>query len=708
MRVDNEKETKGPCTPPPPRRHSGRFSRQEPGRSSRAMARRDPRRGARLWLPCLAVALLPVPAWSQQSPPAARRDVSEMSLEELMEVELVFAASRHEESPREAPFPIFLVSRDEIRQHGCRTLAEVLERVPGFYVTNDRNYQYVGVRGFGRMGDFNAHVLVLVDGTRINENVYDYVGVGGDFVVDMDLVDRVEVVVGPSASLYGNSAFFAVVNVVTRRGRDFSGGELTAGGGSFRSAGGRATYGRRLDNGLEFLASADLFDDPGPRLYFPEFDRPETNHGVTEGTNDERSHRFFTHLTWRGLSLQAVRSSREKGIPTGAYGTVFGEPRNRTWDEATQVTLSGDHRLGARGSATISVNYGRVGYDGDYLSAATPSVVNRDEARGEWWRLEGSARFAASTRHTLSLGGDFQDNVRQDQLNVDIQPAAVYLDSRMAGERWAVYAQDHVQLPGQLTLDAGLRYDRYPTFGGTTSPRLGLVWQRDGTLTVKALYGRAFRAPNEYELHYTVEDPQIAQRGNPDLRPETIDTAELVLEHDLSRYLVFVASAFHSDVQRLIGVALNHDQRFMAFRNAGRILLTGLEVGLQFRRGGTSGRASYAFQHTRGDGSDERLVNSPSHLARASLSFPLGNRLSAGVDAGYMSSRRTLAGRETGGVFLANATLLARRLPGRFEASASVHNLFDRRYADPGGEEHVQDLLFQDGRTFRVELVWRF
>jgi iron complex outermembrane receptor protein len=631
-----------------------------------------------------------------------------MTLEELMEVEVVFAASRHEENPREAPFPVFIVSRDEIRQYGCRTLAEVLDRVPGFYVTNDRNYQYVGVRGFGRMGDYNAHVLVQVNGTRINENVYDYVGIGGDFLVGIDLVDRVEVVVGPSAALYGNSAFFAVINVVTRRGRDIAGGEVAASAGSFRSLGTGVTYGRRLNDGLEFLASASLADSPGPRLYFPEFDRPETNHGVTEGTDDESYHHLFAHLTWRGLSLQASRASREKGVPTGAYATVFGEPRNRTWDEATQVNLSSDHRLGARGSANLSVNYGRVGFDGDYLFTASPSVVNRDGSRGEWWGFEGSMRLAASNRHTLSVGGELQDHLRQDMSNRDVQPAAVYLDSRADGDRWGLYAQDQWKLPGQLTLSAGLRYDRYRTFGGTTSPRLGLVWQRDAALTVKALYGRAFRAPNEYELHYTVEDQEFPQRGNRALRPETIDTAEIVLERRIGPDVSLVASAFRSDINRLIRLTRDPDEGFLTFQNVEEIRSSGFELGLQFRRGGTSGRATYAFQRTRDDGSGDRLVNSPSHLARASLTLPVADRLSAGVDAEYMSSRRTLAGRETGDVFLANLTLLARRLPGRLEASASVYNLFDRRYGDPGSEEHVEDVLVQDSRTFRFKLLWRF
>jgi iron complex outermembrane receptor protein len=521
-------------------------------------------------------------------------------------------------------------------------------------------------------------------------------------------VERVEVVVGPSASLYGNSAFFAVVNVVTRRGGDISGGEVTASAGSFGSLGSRVSYGRRLGNGLEFLASASLADRPGPRLYFPEFDRPETNHGVTEGTDDESYQRLFTQLSWRGLSLQASRVSREKGIPTGAYGTVFGEPRNRTWDEGTQLTLSGDRRLGTRGSTSVSVNYGRVGYDGDYLFTAGPSVVNRDGARGEWWRLEGSARLVAASRHTLSLGGEFQDNLRQDQFNRDIQPAAVYLDSRADADRWALYAQEQWKMSGRLTLNAGLRYDHHQTFGGHTSPRVGLVWRHDAALTLKALYGRAFRAPNEYELHYTVEEQEVPQRGNPGLRPETIDTAELVLERVLSPGVSLTASAFHSDIRRLIGITRDPDAGFLMFQNVEEIHSTGFDLGLRLQRGQVRGRASYAFQRTHDGGSDARLVNSPSHLARASVSFPLADRLSAGVDAKYMSSRRTLAGREAGDVFLANLTLLARRLPGRLEASASVYNLLDRRYGDPGSDEHVQDVLVQDGRTIRFELLWRF
>ena len=96
----------------------------------------------------------------------------DMSLEELMNV-TVYGASRFEQKVTEAPASISIITADEIKKYGYRTLADILRSVRGFYVTNDRNYNYLGVRGFGRPGDYNTRVLTLLDGHRINENISD-------------------------------------------------------------------------------------------------------------------------------------------------------------------------------------------------------------------------------------------------------------------------------------------------------------------------------------------------------------------------------------------------------------------------------------------------------------------------------------------------------------------------------------------------------
>src|SRR5437868_6979886 len=120
----------------------------------------------KVFLAVSACVLLSSPS-SAQGP-----DLSQASLEELMNVK-VYSASKHLENSQSAPALVTVVTADEIQKYGYRTLADVLRSVGALYVTYDRNYSYVGARGFGRPGDYNARLLVLMDGHRLNEPIYD-------------------------------------------------------------------------------------------------------------------------------------------------------------------------------------------------------------------------------------------------------------------------------------------------------------------------------------------------------------------------------------------------------------------------------------------------------------------------------------------------------------------------------------------------------
>ena len=279
-------------------------------------------------------------------------------------------------------------------------------------MTDDRNYSYVGVRGFGRPGDYNTRVLLLVDGFRLNDDIYDMAPVGYDFPVDVDLVDRVEVLRGPGASLYGNSAFFAVINVVTKRGRDV-GGEVTAIGGSFGTWRGRGSYGRRFSNGLEVMGSATLGGSEGETLYFPELDTPGLGGGVARGLDDERFQSLYASAAVRGLSLFASHASREKGIPTASYGTLFGDPRSRTWDDRTVAALKYEGPVSGGWRGFARAHYGRYSYEGHYPFDAADGGLDSDHSLGEWWGLDAGLQSQALGRHKWTLGGELQDNVRQ-------------------------------------------------------------------------------------------------------------------------------------------------------------------------------------------------------------------------------------------------------------------------------------------------------
>ncbi|GAB4389016.1 MAG: hypothetical protein Kow0025_11800 [Thermodesulfovibrionales bacterium] len=212
----------------------------------------------------------------------------------FQEIPSVFSASKYEQKATQAPSSVSIVTADEIRKYGYRTFSEVLQSIRGFQVTNDRNYIYLGIRGFGLPADYNNRVLILVDGHPINEAVYDSTLLGAAFPVEVDLIDRVEVVRGPSSSLYGNSAFFGVINVITKDGRHLRGAQVSGEAGSLRTYKGMATYGTRLNSGLEVLVSASSLGSRGEdSLFYPEFDDPATNDGVAEGRDYERYEKYF-------------------------------------------------------------------------------------------------------------------------------------------------------------------------------------------------------------------------------------------------------------------------------------------------------------------------------------------------------------------------------------------------------------------------------
>src|SRR5882672_8310842 len=121
-----------------------------------------------------------------------------MSLDQLLDVRVdkVYGASKYEQNISQAPSSVSIVTSDEIKKQGHRTLAEVLRSVRGLFITDDRAYSYLGIRGFGRPSDYNSRVLLLVDGHRMNDNIFDSVLLGTEGVIDIELIERVEIIRG--------------------------------------------------------------------------------------------------------------------------------------------------------------------------------------------------------------------------------------------------------------------------------------------------------------------------------------------------------------------------------------------------------------------------------------------------------------------------------------------------------------------------------
>lgn len=653
----------------------------------------------------VCMALLGLPGLGQSDPHSPAEGKEEIL---FREIPLVFGASRYDQKVTEAPSSVTLVTADEIKRSGARTLADVLGRATGLFVTYDRNYSYLGFRGFNRPGDFNSRVLLLVDGHRLNDNLYDQGGLGTESLIDVDLIERIEIIRGPSSSLYGTNAFLGVVNVITRRGRDVQGTELSGEVGSHRSYKGRVTYGSKFADGLEVLLSGAYYDSHGrSNLYYDEFNDPTTNYGVAEDADDDQFPTAFVKMSYRDFTLQGGYVSREKGIPTASYGTAFNTDETRSTDEHAYINLGFDHVLENDLRVTARLYYDHFYYQGDYFYDSPTPVLNRDKSVGDGFGTEIKFDKTILERHKLTVGAGYQDNYRQDLENADTSPDVLYLDAKEDSNNWAIFLQDEYSILDNLLLNAGVRYDYYDSFGGTVNPRLALIYNLHDT-TLKALYGQAFRAPNAYEQFYI----GTGFKASSNLDPETISTYELVIEQHLADRLRASLSAYYYKSRNLISQVTDPIDGFLVFENADNIGARGLELELDLEGQwpfDLDGTLSYAIQRTEDLETRERLTNSPQHLAKLTLGAPVfWDKAFASFDIQYVSERKVPAGGTTGGFSTTNVALFSQHLVDGVEISASIYNLFDKRYGDPGSGEHRQSVIEQDGRSYWLKIKYGF
>lgn len=638
----------------------------------------------------------------------------DMSLEDLMKVEVdsVYGASGYKQKVADAPASITIITAEEIRRYGYRTLADILRNVPGFYVTSDRAAKYVGVRGFGPPGDYNSRVLLLVDGHRMNDNMDGGIGLGMDLPVDIDLINRVEVIRGPNSSTYIASALLGVINVVTLRGRDAQNLTVSSELASYGTYKSRLTYGHRFRNGLEMLVSGSYYDSHGPDvLYFKEFDNPATHNGIVESANGGRADQLFAKLSYHEFMLEGAYGASRQGDPTASYGTVFNDSGERIGLTPAYLDLSYDHHFSRNWGYQGRISYDNTRYQGvypfDYSSWGGPSrVVNMDINHGQ--DLGASFTLSKTLRRgqILTLGAEYRDNFQQNQWNYDVEPYTLYLDSRQKSSLWGVHAQDEIPIRQDLVLDLGLSYDHYSTFGGTVNPRAALIYQPFEKTTFKLLYGQSFRAPTAFESYYAIPG---GEEINPYLKPETAKTTEFVWEQSLPQRLHLVFSGYYYPVRGVISAQTDPISGEIIYENSERVDLKGAEATLKRQSSsGLEAGLSFSFQDAN-DLDGGPVTNSPRVLGQANLSVPLfRKKLFASMNLQYVSRRETLAGNYAGAYVVPNFTLLSQGTVKGWDISASLYNAFDEIYGDPASVAHQEDIIPQDGRQFRLKFTYHF
>ncbi len=631
----------------------------------------------------------------------------DMPLEKLVNVEIeVTSASKYAEKSSEAPSAVEIISAEDIHTYGYRTLADALNGLHGIYKSGDRNYTTLGIRGYNNTANPNERLLIMIDGHRMNENVYDSAYSGEEFMLDMNLVDHIEFIPGPGSSIYGANAMMGTINVVSKKGSDIGGLEIETAGGSNRTNQVRSTFGRTLPNGTDILFSATEYGSAGPaNLYYPEYDDPLTNNGIAHNMDSEQSRRIFAKVNYQDFTFEGGYVNRNKQVPTGAFSVRFNDPRYETTDTEGFGEVRYDHAFNDKTHLELKGFYQGYNYHGHfpYDDIFGGMYVDHDGFGGRWGGGEATLVTTAFTHHKIVVGTEFQYDASQHLENYDV--FGVNEKTHNQGMRSGVYAQDAWQVFDKLTLNAGLRLDQNHMIDTLQlNPRIGVIWAPMPTTVVKLLYGSAFRAPNAFERQFSA----FGVVPNADNTEEHIKNYEAVVEWKPMAGVKITGSAFANHFTDVLFQDVNPASPTNGqFVNFGQYRSHGFDIGAE-KKWGNGREVKFSFNHTiNADLTNGNAVNfdSPKNVFRLNYAEPLfDGKVKLGLENIYVGERYTYYLDHAHPYDVVNAVISSKQFFFGSDISLGIYNLFDAEVDYVGGLQVAQDVIPADGTTFLLTL----
>lgn len=650
--------------------------------------------------------------------------------------EVISLATGYERALFDAPVTASIISREEIEHSGARSLAELLERVPGYYLTsNDARSTQITVRGL------TQRVLILINNLPLYQGFLNATQSLHDILL-FD-VERVEVTRGPGSAVYGADASAGIVNLITRTASTGPLAEVGVVGGNFGSAGAYGLYGTPVRDLDLRLFSAYYETDFSERVLQADaqtnFDRLlQTNASLAPGPINA-SRRMLEARTSLSGEIWALRASHrdEFDFETGT-GLTFALDPSGTYDSrvstlelAHQSEPTSQWRLrGYLAAIDVEQRAKLSPYPPGAFRGQFPQGVRQHFEIGETrYRGELSGTYGGFRGHTLllTLGGftaeydtfsDIRNYVVRGGLVIPTQtfaPGAGVNDAEIIADAtqraWYAVLQDEFTPVSDWTFTFGVRFDDYSDFGNTANPRAALVWTPTARTSVKLLYGTAFRPPSVVELQ---SNGTFAALGNPKLEPVRLAMTELNLTHRGSAFSSSIGAFQYRQRDLVQTVPSPISPTGVMFENRDSDHGWGAEGSLELR---TNERlaleAHYTYQvHTGSTADNANAQQAPRHqISLALKGAPAPDWRANAFVLGILDRRRQSIDPRPNPPDYALVNLMLERanLPRQIDASLTVHNVFDRTVDDPSDSAAV---LAADipvpGRTWLAQLRKRF
>ncbi len=520
---------------------------------------------------CAAMLSTPGMGWSAGSDPANSGDSTDFtafSLEELKDVVIV-SASKKPEIVSNTAAAVYVITQEDIRRSGVTSIPEALRLAPGVHVARITATEWaINIRGLN--SQFARNLLVLIDGRSVYTHVFS--GVFWDIQdTVLDDIDRIEVIRGPGAAVWGANAVNGVINIITKKAAQTQGGQAVVLAGSQEQLA-SVRYGNTLNNQAYYRVYGKFFNRGDISDVSIDLDSQSGNPNDAEPSDNWRSGRGGFRIDMEpghGLSEDSANSF-----------TLQGETYKNRYDkefERRSIIFPGVASLQNNGNSTSeAVGWHLQGTWQHSMTSgsATTFQIYHDYAKKDY--DPGSGRVNTTDlefQHHLTLGGNhaFVWGLEYKNINDEFDDSAniSMTPSSLSQNFWSAFLQDEITIqPQRLSLIIGSKFENNEFTGLEIQPSIRLLYKPDELLSLWGAVSRAVRTPSRLELHGRTSDQvelpdinpsapvEVITQGNSELDPESLVAYELGMRLKPSPTLWLDTALFYNQYDDLIGLEL--------------------------------------------------------------------------------------------------------------------------------------------------------
>ena len=615
--------------------------------------------------------------------------------------EVVVTASRTKQEVRETPSSVEVITREDIDKMGAESVRQALQLALGLdTMENGMVGNQVSIRGMN-----TNQTLILIDGRRIRTedtpstmNFYELER------INMDDVERIEIVRGAASSLYGSEALGGVINIIKKR----PGKQQTSVTADWTT--------RRKDGGIRFDAGKH-----GKWNFSTSFKASDYRERGTEARSNLYGKKYFFTIEGR------MDVAKDKWLDIFAdhlTEDLYSKESLEQGANYKQMRISTGIKYAGRdtrGDYEAQVYYTRFHKDQARRNRASERLLGFDDMTFKSLIFEGKRSLQLTNDHLLTFGGEYRkenyDSTRLTGNGFMSREGIVSPFGKRSVNYAALYVQDEWIINPDWLLIPSLRWDHSSSFGSKVTGKIGTTYKINKDVRFKANVGTAYRAPTTSELYLDWDGMpsggkgKLWLHGNPNLKPETALNFDLGFELEKDRTFGKV-TYFHNKVSDLIDGAFDHYEithpgpppigtMHIKYKNEKEATLQGVELEVRQTFGkGFSVRGLYTYLDARG-ADHERLTGRPYHKASLQLSYEdQKNGWNATLwndwTVGYGYKETIGSGRRARTVFKDTSLsilnlVVNKKINDHFSAYFGIDNILDTE----------NDILAYDGRIWR-------